>query len=102
MKAVEKFCGQLNGYSRSITLRNRLVPVGKTEENINHFRLLENDKKRADSYQEVKNIIDDYHCSFIQDVLSNANFEWGPLYDEFDLYQSKNDRKSVNQNLKIF
>lgn len=92
MKAVEKFCGQLNGYSRSITLRNRLVPVGKTEENINHFRLLENDKKRADSYQEVKNIIDDYHCSFIQDVLSNANFEWGPLYDEFDLYQSRNDK----------
>ena len=92
MKAVEKFCGQLNGYSRSITLRNRLVPVGKTEENINHFRLLENDKKRADSYQEVKNIIDDYHCSFIQDVLSNANFEWGPLFDEFDLYQSKNDK----------
>lgn len=92
MKAVEKFCGQLNGYSRSITLRNRLVPVGKTKENINHFRLLENDKKRADSYQEVKNIIDDYHCSFIQDVLSNANFEWGPLYDEFDLYQSKNDK----------
>lgn len=92
MKAVEKFCGQLNGYSRSITLRNRLVPVGKTEENINHFRLLENDKKRADSYQEVKNIIDDFHRSFIQDVLSNANFEWGPLYDEFDLYQSKNDK----------
>ena len=92
MKAVEKFCGQINGYSRSITLRNRLVPIGKTEENINHFRLLENDKKRADSYQEVKNIIDDFHRSFIQDVLSNANFEWGPLYDEFDLYQSKNDK----------
>lgn len=92
MKAVEKFCGQLNGYSRSITLRNRLVPIGKTEENINHFRLLENDKKRADSYQEVKNIIDDFHRSFIQDVLSNANFEWGPLFDEFDLYQSKNDK----------
>ena len=92
MKAVEKFCGQLNGYSRSITLRNRLVPVGKTEENINHFRLLENDKKRADSYQEVKNIIDDYHCSFIQGVLSNANFEWDPLFDEFDLYQSKIDK----------
>ena len=92
MKAVEKFCGQLNGYSRSITLRNRLVPVGKTEENINHFRLLENDKKRADSYQEVKNIIDDFHHSFIQDVLSNANFEWDPLFDEFDLYQSRNDK----------
>lgn len=92
MKAVEKFCGQLNGYSRSITLRNRLVPIGKTEENINHFRLLENDKKRADSYQEVKNIIDDFHRSFIQDVLSNANFEWDPLFDEFDLYQSRNDK----------
>ena len=89
MKAVEKFT---NKFNLTKTIRMELVPVGKTEENINHFRLLENDKKRADSYQEVKNIIDDYHCSFIQDVLSNANFEWGPLYDEFDLYQSKNDK----------
>ncbi|MCQ2584096.1 MAG: type V CRISPR-associated protein Cas12a/Cpf1 [Treponema sp.] len=98
MKTVDEFCGQGKGYSRSITLRNKLIPVGKTQENLEKIRILENDKKRAASYQEVKNLIDDFHRSFIQDVLSNVDFEWGPLYDEFDLYQSKADK---NEKAKI-
>lgn len=97
MKKIDNFCGQKNGYSRSITLRNKLIPVGKTEENLQKLNLLESDKKRADSYQEVKNLIDDFHRSFIQDVLSKANFEWGPLYDEFDLYQSQKDKEKKNK-----
>ncbi len=92
MKTINEFCGQEKGYSRSITLRNKLIPVGKTQENLEKLDMLSNDKKRATSYQDVKNLIDDFHRSFIQDVLSNANFEWGPLFDEFDLYQSKNDK----------
>ena len=47
MKSIEIFCGQSNGYSRSITLRNRLIPVGKTEEIIEKLNLLDNDKMRA-------------------------------------------------------
>ena len=97
MKTIDNFCGQKNGYSRSITLRNKLIPIGKTEENLQKLNLLESDKKRADSYQEVKNLIDDFHRSFIQDVLSKANFEWGPLYDEFDLYQSQKDKEKKNK-----
>ena len=97
MKTIDNFCGQKNGYSRSITLRNKLIPIGKTEENLQKLNLLESDKKRADSYQEVKNLIDVFHRSFIQDVLSKANFEWGPLYDEFDLYQSQKDKEKKNK-----
>ena len=97
MKTIDNFCGQKNGYSRSITLRNKLIPIGKTEENLQKLNLLESDKKRADSYQEVKNLIDDFHRSFIQDVLSKANFEWGPLYDEFDFYQSQKDKEKKNK-----
>ncbi len=40
MKMIENFCGQKNGYSRSVTLRNRLIPIGKTEENIQGLEIL--------------------------------------------------------------
>ena len=92
MDVIENFCGKENGYSKSITLRNRLIPIGRTQENLEKLDMLSNDRKRAASYQEVKKLIDEFHRSFIQDVLSNANFEWRPLYDEFDLYQSKTDK----------
>ena len=84
MKAVEKFCGQKNGYSRSITLRNRLIPIGKTEENIQKLKLLDKDMERAKAYDEVKKLIDEFHRTFIEEVLSKASFEWAPLYDQFD------------------
>ena len=93
MKIIDQFAGQKNGYSRSITLRNRLIPVGKTQENLERMNMLENDMKRAVSYQQVKNIIDDFHRSFIQDVLKNAKFDWQPLYDQFELFQSKKDKQ---------
>lgn len=43
MKTIDEFCGQKNGYSRSITLRNRLIPVGKTQENLEKANMLEED-----------------------------------------------------------
>ena len=94
MKISEEFCGQGNGYSRSITLRNRLIPIGKTEENLKKANMLESDFERAKAYVEVKNIIDDFHRSFIEDVLSKETLglEWGALYDQFDLFQSEKDK----------
>lgn len=48
MKISEEFCGQKNGYSRSITLRNRLIPVGKTEENfIDSLQTVQAEKANA-------------------------------------------------------
>ena len=92
MVTIDDFCGQKNGYSRSITLRNKLIPIGKTQENLDKINLLDNDKKRANSYKQIKDLIDDFHRAFIQDVLSKVSFEWGPLYDEFDLFQSQADK----------
>lgn len=92
MKISEEFCGQRNGYSRSITLRNRLIPIGKTEENLKSANMLNSDFERAKAYIEVKNLIDDFHRSFIEDVLSNTTLDWGALYDQFDLFQSEKDK----------
>ena len=100
MKISEEFCGQRNGYSRSITLRNRLIPVGKTEENLKNVKMLDGDFERAKAYQEVKNLIDDFHRSFIEDVLSNTTLDWGALYDQFDLFQSEKDKSKKAKHKK--
>ena len=97
MKMIENFCGQKNGYSRSITLRNRLIPTGKTEENIEKLQLLDNDIKRSKAYVEVKTMIDDFHRAFIEEVLSKAKLEWGPLYDLFDLFQNEKDKQKKSK-----
>ena len=97
MKTIENFCGQKKGYSRSITLRNRLIPIGKTEENIKKLKLLDNDINRSKAYVEVKALIDDFHRVFIEDVLSKVKLEWGPLYDQFDLFQNEKDKQKKNK-----
>lgn len=92
MKAVEQFCGQGRGYSRSITLRNRLIPVGKTQENLEKMKMLEEDFARAKAYVEVKKIIDDFHRGFIEDVLSKTNLDWKDLYEKIDSFQRETDK----------
>ena len=91
MKMSEQFCGQGNGYSRSITVRNKLIPVGKTEENLKSANLLNSDFERAQAYTEVKNLIDEFHRAFIEDILSKTKLDWETLYDQFDLFQAEND-----------
>lgn len=91
-KSIDEFCGAKNGYSRSITLRNALVPVGKTQENLEKSNMLKNDFERAKAYFEVKNFIDEFHRAFIEDVLSKTKLDWSKLYSEFDSFQSKKDK----------
>lgn len=59
MKTIENFCGQKNGYSRSITLRNRLIPIGKTEENIERLEILKmtSRKSRGVSFLAIGSMI---------------------------------------------
>ena len=90
MATIEEFCGQGNGYSRSITLRNKLIPIGKTADNLKQF--LEKDQERADAYPEIKNLIDEIHRGFIEDTLTNFSFVWEPLFDDFELYQNEKDK----------
>lgn len=61
--------------SLSKTIRMRLIPVGKTEENINKKLMLEADEERAENYKKVKGYIDEYHRAFISDVLSTLELE---------------------------
>lgn len=89
-RTIEEFCGQGNGYSRSITLRNKLIPIGKTADNLKQF--LEKDQERADAYPEIKNLIDEIHRGFIEDTLTNFSFVWESLFGDFELYQNEKDK----------
>ena len=79
-----------NCYSLQKTLRFELQPIGKTAEHIKKNRLLENDQKRADDYETVKDLIDDYHKWFIETVLANPpqDLEWSSLRDAINAYRS--------------
>lgn len=90
MTTINKFCGQGNGYSRAITLRNKLIPIEKTADNLKQF--LEKDQERADSYPEIKKLIDEVHRGFIEDTLTKFSFVWEPLFDDFELYQNEKDK----------
>ena len=89
-KTIDEFCGQGNGYSRSITLRNKLIPIGKTADNLKQF--LEKDQERADAYPKLKKLIDEIHRGFIEDTLTNFSFVWEPLFEDFELYQNEKDK----------
>ena len=55
----------------SKTLKFELRPVGRTLEYIKAKGLLEEDEHRADSYQCVKEMMDDYHKSYISTQLES-------------------------------
>ena len=61
-------------YPLSKTLRFELKPIGRTLETITSSGLLEQDQHRAESYVQVKKIIDEYHKSFIECVLDEFKF----------------------------
>lgn len=65
----------INCYPLSKTLRFSLIPVGKTEDNFNKKLLLENDKQRAENYENVKSYIDRFHKEYIKSALANARIE---------------------------
>ncbi|WP_027216152.1 type V CRISPR-associated protein Cas12a/Cpf1 [Butyrivibrio fibrisolvens] len=52
------------------TIRNELVPIGKTLENIKKNNILEADEDRKIAYIRVKAIMDDYHKRLINEALS--------------------------------
>lgn len=105
MKTIEEFSGQEVGYQRAITLRNSLIPIGKTEEHFKATDFLEKDKERANAYVEVKTLIDDFHKRFIDDSLHNISLNWKPLAKALETYQeetrkakSKKKDKDIKEN----
>ena len=90
---LNKFTGL---YQLSKTLRFELKPVGKTRENIDNNGFLVNDEHRAESYKKVKKIIDRYHKSYIDSVLSNFSLNEDVLENYYDLYMrsSKTEKEA--------
>lgn len=73
MKSISEFT---NLYQLSKTLRFELIPQEKTLEYIQKNGLLENDQQRAESYQVVKKIIDEYHKDFIEKALNGLCLQY--------------------------
>lgn len=71
MKKLNDFTGL---YSLNKTLRFELQPVGETADKIKEAGILKDDEYRANNYEAVKKIIDKYHRSFIERVLSGFTF----------------------------
>ena len=110
---IEKFTNQ---YPVSKTLRFKLLPIGKTEENFSTMRLLEEDEKRAEDYIKVKGYIDRYHKKFIDSVLSNLKLTGktsaNETADDFQRYvelyfkadktdTEKDEMKTKEKNLRV-
>lgn len=79
MKKIDRF---VNQYPISKTLRFNLIPQGKTQENFENAKLLEEDEKRAEEYEKVKGYIDRYHKAFIERVLTDFSLPDLEAYSE--------------------
>lgn len=72
-------------YPLSKTLRFELRPIGKTDEHIKKNGLIDEDTIRAENFKKAKKIIDRYHKTFIDEVLSEYKIPTEDLekYAEF-------------------
>lgn len=74
------FAEYQNQYSLNKTLRNELIPCGRTLEYMEERGILTEDEERAENYKVVKQFIDAYHKNFISESLSNLEI---PYLDEY-------------------
>ena len=84
MENLKQFIGI---YPVSKTLRFELRPVGKTQEWIEKYKVLENDESKAADYPVVKKLIDEYHKVCIRESMKNVHLDWGPLKEAIEDYQ---------------
>lgn len=87
-------------YPLSKTLRFELRPIGKTKENITSAGILEEDNHRAESYKEVKKIIDEYHKEFIERVLKNLDLDKRALQAFYECYKKSTKEEKREEALQ--
>ena len=110
---MNTFNGFTGLYPLSKTLRFELKPIGKTLQFIINNGILEQDKHRADSYSQVKEIIDEYHKAFIERGLTGFELKYdnegkkNSLLEYFMYYniknreeRDKNTYKQIQNNLQ--
>jgi len=84
------------------TIRFRLIPFFETKNHIKKQNLFEEDQIRAECYPVLKDIANDFYRDFIDDNLSDLEFDWSALgdahlVDEEDKLESVQDayRKQI-------
>ena len=108
MRAIDRFISNtenFKGYSVSKTITTKLIPVGKTRENIDKFNILETDSLREESFYKVKKYINNYHKYFIEDNLIRCKLEQDELNKLISLIQQKEscsqkDRKNITKQIQ--
>ena len=115
MKAVENFISStevFTGQPVSKTITAKLVPVGKTRENIDKMNILEMDKQREEAFVRVKKYIDRIHKDFIEDCLVSQDKCFGIAIHSYEfnkLYELRvnlknltgKERKDVQKQIKL-
>lgn len=86
-------------YPVSKTIRNELIPIGKTLDNIRQNNILESDVKRKQNYEHVKGILDEYHKQLINEALDNCTLPSLNIAAEIYLKTQKevSDREDFNK-----
>lgn len=84
----------INMYNLSKTLRFSLIPYWETEEYFMKRHLLDEDKKRAESYVKVKEYMDRYHRDFIEKVLNTVVLNNVDEYSELYFKRNKSDAET--------
>lgn len=79
-------------YPLSKTLRFELKPIAKTLEHIHAKGFLEQDKTLADTYQQLKPILDDFHRVFIHDAMQDSKLTALDDYMQIYLQLKKNNK----------
>ncbi len=90
MKALSDFSA---AYAASKTLRFELRPIGATQTQIDKKGLLQQDASRAEDYQRLKKIIDEYHKHFMEQALSGLKLHKLEEYQAFYLQKSKDEKE---------
>lgn len=91
-KSMSEFTGL---YSIVKTLKFELKPIGKTRENIEKNGLLLADMGKIEDYNVAKQIINNYHKWFIDDVLSNIKLDWAELEKVIKIYRNDKTQKKL-------
>lgn len=86
-----------NLYPVSKTIKFKLIPIGKTLENLNINRIIEKDETRAKEYKRAKELIDCCHRDFIESSLTNVNLK--KFEDYIRLCQKKSRTGDDNDKL---
>lgn len=97
MRTIDNFALNDNykGFSVIKKISTKLVPVGKTRENIDKYSIISNDEIRKKDSDYVKSYIDRIHKNFINSILSKSEINWNELYQAFENYMLLKDRKTL-------